>query len=135
MEKRLYQRVPVSLTSNIIIKKDTDENVEYGGTIEDVSENGLKVTFSVSEYPEISEDIRLGESISFQSVDRYEVYGKSRMDIFSGTAEVLRVENKEDKITIGCKITKSSKEYDEYVKNKKAALFMKRGCSLLFINN
>ena len=55
------------------------------------------------------------------------MYGEDRTDIFSGESEVIRIENEDASTIIGCKMTKSSTEFDEYVKNKKMSLYMESG--------
>ena len=131
MEKRLYQRVLVGLISNFIVQNNQPGFREFTGIIDDLSENGIKISVSDSNYSHIVEKLKVGDKISFQTLDEYEIYGELRTDIFSGDAEVIRIDNDGADIIIGCKVYKSSKEFDEYVKNKKMALFMKHGCRLI----
>lgn len=131
MEKRLYQRVLVGLISNFIIKENEPGFREFNGIIEDLSENGIRIRIEDQSYLHIVEKIKVGDKILFQSIDEYEMYGDTRTDIFSGEARVIRKSSDDGNVIVGCKIDKSSDEYSEYVKNKKMALFMKRGCNML----
>lgn len=131
MEKRLYQRILAGVISNFILKDNPPGHREFSGVIDDISENGIKISISDSSCSEIVTNIKVGNIIAFQALDEYEIYGEVRTEVFSGEAKVIRVDSEKDNIIIGCKVVKSSKEFDEYVKNKKMALFMKRGCLLV----
>lgn len=130
MEKRLYQRVTVGITSNFIIQDNEPGYREFGGVIDDLSENGIRVSVTDSRYSHILDRIKVGDKITFQAFDEYEMYGELRTDVFTGETEVRHIKKEEDNIIIGCKVYKASEEFDEYVKNKKMALFIQHGFSL-----
>lgn len=128
MEKRLYRRIKVGLSSNFVVKYNPIGLREFGGYIEDLSENGIKISVTNPFYSQIFSNIKTGNVISFQSVDEYELYGKKRIDVFSGEAKVVRVATEGLNTVIGCMIFDPTEEYEEYVKNKKASIFVNRGC-------
>ncbi len=124
MEKRLYQRVLVNLVSNFIVNKPDLGYKEFGGFVEDVSENGMKIRVEDKKYFPLAATIKIGDKISFQAVDEYKLYNKTRIDVFTGEALVVRVNKIDEAVSFGCRVIKPTEEFGEYVKNKKMALFM-----------
>lgn len=128
MEKRLYKRIQVGLASNFIVKYNPIGLREFGGYIDNLSENGLKISITNPFYASIFRSIKTGNIISFQSVDEYEICGVRRIDVLAGEAEVVRVDTEGPNTVIGCRIFEPTEEYEEYVKNKKTSLFINAGC-------
>lgn len=131
MEKRLYRRIKVGLSSDFIIKYNPVGLREFGGYIDDLSENGIKISITNPFYSKIFSSIKTGNIIAFQSFDEYDMCGNRRIDVFSGEAKVVRVDSEGENTVIGCKIFEPTQEYEEYVKNKKMSMFVNRGCMVV----
>ena len=127
MERRLYQRVFTKARSNFIVIDNPPGLREFGGVIDDVSENGIKISVSDPGCAHIISNINVESKIAFQAIDEYEVNGEVHAEVFSGEAKVIRIDKDKENVIIGCKVVEATKEFDEYVKNRKMALFIKRG--------
>ncbi len=128
MERRFYQRAVVGLTSNFIVVKNEPGQREFNGRIEDLSECGIRISVEEDSYNDIVSNIAIGDKILFQSFDAYTLYDVKRTDVFKGESEVVRVEIKDGKVIIGCKMDQLSPDLSEYIKNKKLSLFFENGC-------
>ena len=65
-----------------------------------------------------------GDRLHFHASDDFYLFGKSKQAIFSGQVEILRLENVEDVIILGCKFKKKTSELVKYVSDRKLSLFM-----------
>ena len=127
VEKRLYQRVIGGINGNFIIRNKKLGCIEFTGVIDDLSENGIRISITDSNWFENVKKIETGDKLLFQALDEYKLHDEVRVDIFSAETEVIRLDDNGDSIVIGCKIYESSREFDEYIKNRKMALFIERG--------
>ena len=124
MDDRYYSRVTINLPSVFIVECEDGAPVEVGGVIHDISEDGLQICISKEEYATLTKAIEAGASIKFQAVDEYMVCSDTRVDIFQGTAEVKWSNDRDGEMSFGCKVNYIKPEFEEYVKNKKLAIFV-----------
>lgn len=123
-ERRLHQRIVSQLQANFYIESDNNDPNEFGGIIENLSENGIKIVVSDQDDFKVVNEIVVGDEVVFQAVDEYELYGKTRMDIFKGHASVVRIEKDENDIVLGCEVNSISKDFEKYVSNKRISLYL-----------
>lgn len=128
VERRFYQRALIGLVGNFIIENKEPGSREFNGIIEDISECGIRICVEDDRFSNVTNNIQVGDTILFQSYDAYVLYDERHTDVFSGEAEVVRVETISGKLVIGCKIDKLSDALAEYIKNKKLAIFIENGC-------
>lgn len=129
VERRNYRRVVVSLDSCFIIKDNEPGYREFNGVIEDLSECGIKIRVEDQRFAKIAGELSIGDKITFQSIDEFEMFNEMHTEVFSGEAEIVRIDSTSNELVIGCKVFSSSNEFNEYVKNKKMALYMSKCCS------
>ena len=122
MERRLYSRVTINLPANFI-KGGNDPGLrEFSAKIYDICEEGIKIEIKNGEYDDILSTIKVGDILSFQAVDEYELYREEHLDVISAEAEVVRIEKGDEVTAFGCKVASSFREFSTYVMNKKISI-------------
>lgn len=123
MERRGYGRIYINIEGVFtLVDKDTLPR-ELEGWIENVSERGLKITFNKSTYSDLLDCINVDDTICFQSYDEYEYFGAEKDVIISGNATIVRIEDNEDNIVLGCKLI-GQNDMTQYVDEKRTSFFM-----------
>ena len=123
-ERRLHQRIFSQLQANFYVESDNNDPNEFGGIIENFSENGIKIVISEPDDFKVVNEIVVGDKVTFQAVDEYELYGKTHMDIFKGHASIVRIEKNEEGIVLGCEVNSASRDFEKYVSNKRISLYL-----------
>lgn|GEM_PF-4541103 len=125
MERRFYKRDVVNLLSNFIVAANEPGKREFYGNIKDVSEGGIKIEVLDEDCNDIVNNLAVGDIIQFQSVDEYEMFGEVHTDVFYGEVEVLRITKLDTSVELGCKLTKQTSEFLDYMQNRKVAQYLK----------
>lgn len=129
-DRRFFPRVISKVQANFYVESDNGEPKEFGGIISNLSEVGIKIEITEPEDLEVVNQIVIGDRVSFQAFDEYELYGKTYTDIFRGKASIVRMENSEEGIILGCKVHSASKDFERYINNKRISIYLntiKRG--------
>lgn len=124
LDRRYYQRTFIGLESNFIIHDNESGNREFVGIIEDISEGGIRIHVKEDAHKDVVATIRKGSVISFQSYDEYELYQEKKQEVFMGEVEVLRVDKTSEGLFFGCKLIRLTRDLEEYIKNKKIAVYI-----------
>lgn len=124
MERRVYQRATIGIDTLFVLESDTLSDCEFIGQLENISEVGIQVNIVSSDFHNISENIHIGDSLSFQSIDRFELYGKLCTAVFNGNAVIVRKSIEEGVITLGCKIKRLTPDLEKYITDKKLSIFL-----------
>lgn len=125
MDRRFYERTYIGVKSSFIIQDEGLGYREFNGTIENISESGILVHVDSAQFSLAVDSIKEGMSLSFQLMDEYELFDETRVDIVNGEVEVVHVKSGTDEKKVGCKIKTLSPEIDEYIQNKRMAIYMK----------
>ena len=125
-ERRFFQRVDLELQCNLYLKGKGNGDNEFVGTILDVSEEGMKVSVSLREFQKLADEITEGSKLNFQAVDRMEKYGSERMFVLHGSACVVRIDEVDGMVVLGCKVYPGNASFDEFVRGKKVTLFLQQ---------
>lgn len=123
-ERRMYERVDVNIEGNFYPRKDTIPFWEITGTIDDVSEDGLKISVSFNKYEGLYEVLSEDDHISVQILDDVGLAKQEEIVIFYTDVIIKRKNLIADRIVLGCKADLHDMKYKEYVKKKKVRLFL-----------
>lgn len=127
MDRRYYSRTKIRVESTFFIEGNKADLRDFIGVLEDISEGGIRFIVDEVHFKESVGTIKKGTKIKFQAYDEYMFYNEMRDEVFSGEVEVIRIEENEDGIHFGCKITKLTEELASYINNKKVSEFVKNG--------
>lgn len=119
----------MGLDGAFIVRENKPGFREFSGTIENISEGGIKISINEEEYADITEQIEIGTKVLFQSFDEYVIYHEKKVDVFGGEAVVVRVEEADGRRMYGCSFTALQKELADYISNKKLSLFLGNDCA------
>lgn len=125
MEKREYQRITISAEGIFHLDSIASIDREFFGTIEDISEGGLKLVIHKADNPNIQTKLKAGDSFHFQLIDEFDLFGNLVEEIISGTAIVKRIIDTGDSLIFGCAFKPSSDEIRDYVLNRRTSIYMK----------
>ena len=125
MERREYQRIKINAASQFYSKKSEQFTVEFAGTIEDISESGIRIVVDDPMYFDVMNGLEQGTEIVFQAVDSYSYSYTDRVDVFEGRVAVVHIGIRNGAYILGCRITVSNGNLQEYIKNRKVSLFLK----------
>lgn len=126
MERRHYQRFPAELDCNLYFKNREIDHREFSGTLENLSEAGMRLKISRDKNADFIDKVNIGDSILFQTADEYKYGSVDEVKVFIGEAKVVRVDEAEDYIKLGCYIISISTEYQEYIRYKEIQMFRGR---------
>ena len=124
MEKRGYSRIRVATDGVFILADDSIVPREFSGTIEDISESGIRVVINKADITHLIQHIKVGAELSFAIVDEYNLFDTTKQEILRGEARIIRTVDDGDYLTIGCKIKSPAYDIYEYVNNKRTSYFM-----------
>lgn len=124
MEKRGYSRIKISTDGVFILANDSIIPREFSGTIENISESGMKIVVNKSDIHHLLQHIEIGTVFSFAIVDEYNLFETPKQEIIRGDARIVRTVDDGDFLTIGCRIISPAYEIYEYINNKRTSFFM-----------
>lgn len=125
MERRRYDRVKLGIEGTFYLKENDETLDEFLAVIDNVSENGIKVTINATEYEKACSYISAGKMLQFQAID--ETPGSvNDIYIFQGNAEIVRKSTLDGKIVIGCRVEDAEPAFKEYVKDKILTMYFER---------
>lgn len=124
MERRVYQRIRISIEGLFISLNENAYPTEIEGMIEDISEGGIKIIIKKDTESSKTPCLKIGDVLRFQAYDEYELFGNQNNDVVSGVIQVVRVDETKDSITLGCKFTSKTSQLEEYISNRKTSSFM-----------
>ena len=98
-----------------------DENGnEYCGQTADISENGFCFVLSEDTLPE--NPFAVGDLLTFQFLDYFQLYGTLEQSIIQGTASVVHAQRSDTGWKVGC--YSGSCSLQQYVAQRKVAVFV-----------
>lgn len=124
MNRRDYQRILINTEGVFIVQNKEISPREFLGTIEDISESGIKIVTNKADSASTISQLESGDALFFQSVDSFDLLGTETDTVFSGTATITRIEDHPDSFHIGCKFKKPNNDLEKYVSNRKLSLFI-----------
>lgn len=124
MEKRKHQRVRVNVEGLFMLSGKNSLFRDFSGSIEDISEGGIKIVVkNLSDSP-ATDSIELGDTIHFTGTDEYVVGKEGKITLVEGDATVVRKEQTDDEVIIGCQFDTLTNSLEEYIKDKKTSSFL-----------
>lgn len=124
MDRRLYQRITVNAEGVFILDNTNVSPREFPGIVEDISEGGMKITMTREESNHILPYLSTGKNLHFHASDDFKLFGMDKEAIISGQVEILRQENVDDFVILGCKFKRKTSELMKYISDRKISLFM-----------
>ena len=125
MERRYYQRIKLNIDGLLFLVEHETFPREFNGTLEDISEGGIKVVLDPLTPKQITDSIAVNDRIQFNSYDEYELFGNSKNVILSGEVIVVRKDTSNGKIILGCKLSPLTDDLSKYISEKKVCSFCK----------
>lgn len=123
MERRYYQRIKLNIDGLLFLVEHETFPREFNGTLEDISECGIKVVLDPLTPKQITDSIAVNDRIQFNSYDEYELFGNSKKVVLSGKVIVVRKDTSNGKIVLGCKLSPLTDDLSKYISEKKSAHF------------
>lgn len=123
MDRRYYQRTKLNIDGLFFLTERETFPREFNGTIDDISESGIKVVLDPLTPNQITDFIAVNDRIQFNSYDEYELFGQSKNVVLSGEVIVVRKDIMNDKIVLGCKLSPLTDDLSKYISDKKVCSF------------
>ena len=118
-EKRLYQRLRLNIDCICCIN-----GVELQANLKDISESGIAIEVT-PKAPEI-ESLKVDDTIKFWGMDSFMYLSFMRQTVIYGTGKVVRIDEEDNKVLIGCKLV-YNECLQEYIKDRKVAKYISSG--------
>lgn len=118
-EKRLYQRLRLNIDCICCIN-----GVELQANLKDISESGIAIEVT-PKAPEI-ESLKVDDTIKFWGMDSFMYLNFMRQTVIYGTGKVVRIDEEDNKVLIGCKLV-YNECLQEYIKDRKVAKYISSG--------
>lgn len=118
-EKRLYQRLRLNIDCICCIN-----GVELQANLKDISESGIAIEVT-PKAPEI-ESLKVDDTIKFWGMDSFMYLNFMRQTVIYGTGKVVRFDEEDNKVLIGCKLV-YNECLQEYIKDRKVAKYISSG--------
>ena len=118
-EKRLYQRLHLNIDCICCIN-----GVELLANLKDISESGIAIEVT-TKAPEV-ESLKVDDTIKFWGMDSFMYLSFMRQTVIYGTGKVVRIDEEDNKVLIGCKLV-YNECLQEYIKDRKVAKYISSG--------
>ena len=127
MKNREYKRVGTGATGAFVIKENGVYILEFTGYIVDVSEGGIKVTVADGDRERVMTVLKDDhkKQITFQAFDDCNLFGTDVSMIFGGEVDIVRMEDVDGKLSLGCRIYNPTGPLKKYIEDMKADAFVK----------
>lgn len=124
MEHRQYERVSINAKGVFFLDDKNILNREFSGILNNISENGFKVTIDATKYPQLLKLDKNNDIFDFYIIDEYDLFEQHKKAIMDGRAKIIRrcFENKA--LIIGCELITPRKNLLDYVSDKKTIAFV-----------
>lgn len=123
MDRRYYQRTKLNIDGLFFLTERETFPREFNGTLEDISESGIKIVLDPLTPKQITDFIAINDRIQFNSYDEYELFGKNKDCVLSGEIIVVRKDMVNSQIVLGCKLSPLTDALSEYISDKKVCSF------------
>lgn len=124
MERRDYSRIKVSAEGAFFVQENGKNIYDFSGIIDNVCEGGICIKLEKTDYKQIRDYLEIGKHISFQALDEKGYGVNHETGVFKGKVTVVRVDEDDDLVLVGCKIAGDCQEFQDYVKGKKIYMYM-----------
>lgn len=126
-KNREYKRVDTGATGAFVIKEEGVYVLEFTGYIADISEGGMKVTVEDSDRERVLAVLEDNhkKQITFQAFDDCNLFGNDVSMIFGGELDIVRLENSDERLALGCKISNPTGPLKKYIEDMKVDAFLK----------
>ncbi|MCQ2081014.1 MAG: PilZ domain-containing protein [Lachnospiraceae bacterium] len=126
LDRRIYEREPINLSCSFYAKQDSGEKQEFTGMLANISEGGIGIFVpknSEEDYQKASE-VQINSLISFQTFDEYKLFNEEYHEIIGAEVKVIRFDQIEDGLIIGCEFKTLTPQLENYIKDKKLISFI-----------
>lgn len=123
MDRRYYQRTKLNIDGLFFLTERETFPREFNGTIDDISESGIKVILDPLTPRQITDFIAVNDRIQFNSYDEYQLFGQNKDVVLSGEVIVVRKDIVNDKTVLGCKLSPLTDDLSKYISDKKICSF------------
>ena len=118
-EKRLYQRLRLNIDCICCIN-----GVELKANLKVISESGIAIVVTPI-VPDV-ESLKIDDEIRFWGMDSFMYLNFMRQTVIYGTGKVVRIDEEDNKVLIGCKLV-YNECLQEYIKDRKVAKYISSG--------
>ena len=123
MDRRYYQRTKLNIDGLFFLTERETFPREFNGTIDDISESGIKIVLDPLTPKQITDSIDVNDRLQFNSYDEYQLFGQNKDVVLSGEVIVVRKDIMNDKIVLGCKLSPLTDDLSKYISDKKVCSF------------
>jgi|GEM_PF-3845503 len=124
MDNRKYTRVHVFAKAVFYLKDDKQQNTEFSGSVDDISECGFKVSIDTKQNPAIMSCSLGKEPFEFFLIDEYDIFKNHKNPVIKGLASIARKEIEKDNLIIGCELIKPDQKLLDYISDQKTIDFI-----------
>lgn len=122
-DRREYSRLTVNAGASFYVTDESRLITDFAGTIVDISEKGIRVEVDYKKYEHNLSLIKLGNEISFQAVEKFELFGKMQTDIFHGKAKIVHEESRGETKVLGCMVSPITDTHEKYMLERRMSYF------------
>lgn len=123
MDRRYYQRTKLNIDGLFFLTERETFPREFNGTIDDISESGIKIVLDPLTPKQITDFIAVNDRLQFNSYDEYQLFGQNKDVVLSGEVIVVRKDIVNDKTVLGCKLSPLTDDLSKYISDKKICSF------------
>lgn len=123
MDRRYYQRTKLNIDGLFFLTERETFPREFNGTIDDISESGIKIVLDPLTPKQITDFIAVNDRLQFNSYDEYQLFGQNKDIVLSGEVIVVRKDIVNDKTVLGCKLSPLTDDLSKYISDKKICSF------------
>lgn len=123
MDRRYYQRTKLNIDGLFFLTERETFPREFNGTIDDISESGIKIVLDPLTPKQITDSIDVNDRLQFNSYDEYQLFGQNKDVVLSGEVIVVRKDIVNDKTVLGCKLSPLTDDLSKYISDKKICSF------------
>ena len=122
-ERREYSRIGLNIDTIVFLENGDEINC----IISDISETGICIKLEGNEK---TLPIKEGDILSFQTVDTFILYDKEVIKYINGDFKILRIQNINGVMFLGCIFTYIPQRLLDYIRDRKVALYIQSGFML-----
>lgn len=124
MERREYARINVNAKGTFIVKEEDRYVTEFVARIIDISEKGVRIEIPDNNNKEKAHLIGEDSIITFQAVEKFELFHKETCQFFTGEIKVVHKALTETGLILGCRLPALNESLKKYISDRKISLYL-----------
>lgn len=117
-DSRFYERVNRDINCVLYL----EDNTEVEGIVKNISESGFYIELDYSDT--LFNYLESGMILKVQGADDLNYIDIVKLEVFNEIFKITRVERKEDRLGVGCKVSERDISYSDYVTDIKVVEFL-----------